>query len=76
MTISEKECINRFEKLEEEFLKDSTRLAEYIHGITDELHKLGIEMVKDSLERMNRILGLNLGGRITEDAEAKFLDIA
>ena len=56
MTISEKECINRFEKLEEEFLKDSTRLAEYIHGITDELHKLGVEMIKESLETMDRML--------------------
>ena len=122
----EKECINRFEKLEDEFLKDPTRLAEYIHGITDELHKLGVEMIKESLETMDRmlqespvrlknwvvethsrkqlttslgdvtfrktlftskttgkseylldrILGLDPGERITEDAEAKLLEEA
>ena len=72
----EKECINRFEKLEDEFLKDPTRLAEYIHGITDELHKLGVVMIKESLETMDRILGLDPGERITEDAEAKLLEEA
>ncbi|MBO5155509.1 MAG: hypothetical protein J6C00_14330 [Eubacterium sp.] len=52
----EEECINRFEKLEDEFLKDPTRLAEYIREITDELHKLGVEMIKESLETMDRML--------------------
>lgn len=52
----EEECINRFEKLEDDFLKDPTKLAEYVYGITDELHKLGLEMIKESLESMDMML--------------------
>ena len=52
----EEECINRFEKLEDEFMKDPTKLAEYIYGLTDELHKLGLEMIKESLESMDMML--------------------
>ena len=43
----EEECINRFEKLEDDFMKDTTKLAEYVYGLTAELHKLGLEMIKD-----------------------------
>lgn len=52
----EEKCISRFEKLENDFLKEPTKLAEYIYGITDELHKLGVEMIKESLESMDMML--------------------
>ena len=52
----EEECINRFEKLEDDFMKDPTKLAEYVYGLTDELHKLGLEMIKESLESMDMML--------------------
>ena len=52
----EEKCISKFEKLEDEFLKNPTRLAEYVFGITDELHKLGLEMIKESLETMDMML--------------------
>lgn len=52
----EEECINRFEKLEDDFMKDPTKLAEYVYGLTDELHKLGLEMIKESLESMDTML--------------------
>lgn len=52
----EEECISRFEKLEDEFMKEPAKLAEYVYGITDELHKLGLEMIKESLESMDRML--------------------
>lgn len=52
----EEECISRFEKLEDEFMKNPSRLAEYVYGLTDELHKLGLEMIKESLESMDRML--------------------
>ena len=52
----EEKCISKFEKLEDEFLKDPTKLAEYVLGITDELHKLGLEMIKESLETMDMML--------------------
>jgi len=48
----EEECISRFEKLEDEFMKEPTKLAEYVYGITDELHRLGLEMIRESLETM------------------------
>ena len=52
----EEECINRFEKLEDDFMKDPTKLAEYVYGLTDELHKLGLAMIRESLETMGQML--------------------
>lgn len=52
----EEKCIKKFEKLEDEFMKNPTKLAEYVLGITDELHTLGLEMIKESLETMDRML--------------------
>ena len=52
----EEECINRFEKLEDEFMKNPQQLAEYITGITSELHKLGLQMIRESLENMDEML--------------------
>ena len=52
----EEECINRFEKLEDDFMKDPTKLAEYIYRLTDELHKLGLAMIRESLETMDQML--------------------
>lgn len=52
----EEECIKKFEKLEDEFMKEPTKIAEYVLGLTEELHKLGLEMIKESLESMNQML--------------------
>lgn len=52
----EEECISRFEKLEDEFMKEPTKLAEYVYGLTDELHRLGLEMIRESLEAMDMML--------------------
>ena len=52
----EEECINRFEKLEDQFLKHPDQLAEYVLGLTAELHQLGLRMIQESLEMMNRML--------------------
>ena len=49
----EEKCMSKFEKLEDEFMKNPTMLAEYVLGLTDELHKLGLEMIKESLEYMD-----------------------
>ena len=52
----EEKCISKFEQLEDDFMKDPTKLAEYVLGLTDELHKLGLEMIKESLEYMDMML--------------------
>ena len=52
----EEECINRFENLEDQFLKHPDKLAEYVLGLTAELHQLGLKMIQESLEMMNRML--------------------
>ena len=52
----EEECINRFEKLEDQFLKHPDQLAEYVLGLTAELRQLGLKMIQESLEMMNRML--------------------
>ena len=43
----EEECINRFEKLEDDFIKEPQKLAEYVLGLTEELHKLGLQMIRN-----------------------------
>jgi hypothetical protein len=52
----EEECIGKFEKLEDEFIKHPDKLAEYVLDLTDELHKLGLVMIKESLESMDQML--------------------
>lgn len=36
----EEKCISKFEKLEDDYLKEPTKLAEYVMGLTEELHHL------------------------------------
>lgn len=52
----EEDCIKRFEKLEDDFMKEPGKLAEYVLGLTEELHNLGLRMIQESLEEMNRML--------------------
>lgn len=52
----EEKCISKFQKLEDDFLKEPTRLAEYVQAITRQLHLLGIEMIKESLELIDEML--------------------
>jgi hypothetical protein len=52
----EEECISKFEKLEDDFMKQPGQLAEYVFGLTEELHKLGLRMIKESLESMDTML--------------------
>ena len=52
----EEHCIKNFEKLEDDFLKNPKNFAEYVFGITDLLCKFGTEMLRDSLETMDRML--------------------
>ena len=52
----EENCTEIFEKLENDFLRNPTNFAEYVYGIIDELYKLGREMIKESLEAMDRML--------------------
>ena len=49
----EENCTEIFEKLENDFLKNPTNFAGYVYGLVDELHKLGREMIKESLETMD-----------------------
>lgn len=49
-------CIKNLEKLEDEFLKNPNNFAEYVFGITGLLCKFGTEMLRDSLEAMDRML--------------------
>lgn len=56
ITYFEENCINKFEHLENEFLKHPTQIAEYITGLTAELHNLGLRMIQESLELMDQML--------------------
>ena len=50
------ESISIFENLEDEFFKHPKKMAEYVKGITEELHKVGLLMIQESLEQMNQQL--------------------
>ena len=40
-----KKCISKFEILENNFLKEPTKYAEYVMGLTEKLHNLGLNMI-------------------------------
>lgn len=48
--------IHKFEKLENNFLRNPTDIASYVLELTNELHNLGIKMIKESLELLNRMI--------------------
>lgn len=50
------ESIGIFENLEIEFLKHPEKIAEYVKGVTKELHKVGLLMIQETLEEMNQQL--------------------
>ena len=52
----EENYIKKFKKLEDNFMKKPKDMAEYLLGLTSELHNLGLEMIKDYLEAMNQML--------------------
>ena len=58
------ESISIFEKLEDDFFKHPEKMAEYVRGITRELHKVGLLMIQESLEQMNQQLK-DSGKRLT-----------
>lgn len=52
----EENCIKNFEELEDKFLREPTKFAEYIYGLTEELHRLGLIMIREALEEMDQML--------------------
>ena len=52
----EENCIKNFEELEDKFLREPTKFAEYIYGLTEELHRLGLIMIQEALEEMDQML--------------------
>lgn len=52
----EENCISKFEELENNFLKNPTDIAMYVTGLMNELHKLGLHMIQESLELMDQML--------------------
>jgi hypothetical protein len=52
----EENGIKNIEELEKIFYKNPTDLASYVMGITEELHKLGLMIIRESLMQMNQFL--------------------
>lgn len=50
------ECAQKFDLLEDEFIRDPSDLATYICRLTEELHKLGLRMIQETLEDMDEML--------------------
>ena len=50
------ECAQKFDLLEDEFIREPSDLAAYIYRITEELHKVGIRMIQETLEDMDEML--------------------
>ena len=45
-----------FEKIIDEFYRNPTDFASFTQGITDELHRIGRLMIRETLEEMDRML--------------------
>lgn len=72
----EEECIKRFEKLEDNFMKEPLKMAEYVIGLTEELHNLGLRMIQESLEGMDEMIQkspIRLKNWVIESHETKQL---
>lgn len=72
----EEECISKFERLEDNFMKEPLKLAEYILEMTNELHNLGLKMIQESLECMDEMLQkspIRLNHWVVESHETKQL---
>lgn len=52
----EKNSIKIFEKLETDFMKDPTRMAELVRGVTDEVHRLGLRIIQECLEDTDKLI--------------------
>ena len=52
----EEKSIPVFEKLEGDFYRNPTDVASFVTGLTEELHQLGLRMIKEVLENMNLML--------------------
>ena len=50
------ECAQKFDLLEDEFIRNPSDLASYIYRLTEELHKIGIRMIQETLEDMDKML--------------------
>lgn len=48
--------VHKFEKLENNFLRNPTDIAGYVLELTNELHNLGLEMIKETLELLNQMI--------------------
>ena len=52
----EEKSIPVFEKLEGDFYRNPTDVASFVTGLAEELHQLGLLMIKETLEDMNLML--------------------
>lgn len=52
----EEKCISLFEKLEADFMKDPTKISELVLGVTEVVHALGLQVIKDCLEDTDKLL--------------------
>ena len=50
------ECAQKFDYLEDEFIREPSDLAAYVYRLTEELHKLGLRMLQETLEDMDGML--------------------
>ena len=73
----EEKSIPVFEKLEGNFYRNPTDVATFVTGLTEELHQIGIHMIKETLENMNLMLkesGKRVQGWMVEkDVEKQLL---
>lgn len=50
------ECAKKFESLENEFIRNPSDLATYVVKITEELQRIGVRMIQETLEDMDEML--------------------
>ena len=69
-------CIKRFEEIQEELYKEPTQFAKFVSNIEDEVKKLGIKVIQETLETMDKEIQNSLKRRlhwVVEDHDDKQL---
>lgn len=56
----EEKSISKFEEMENEFIKKPENIAEFVIGLTQELHNIGLRMIQEALENLDDEIRNNL----------------
>lgn len=54
--MQERKKVKKFEKIVDEFISDPTKMAEFVTVLSDELSKVGVQVITETLEGLNQYI--------------------